>query len=338
MMNQSVSVVVPAYNCSQTIAEVIKALLNQTIKPQQIIIVDDGSSDDTASIIKSFDKITYIYQDNGGPATARNNGAKHATSDYIFFTDSDCVARKDWLEKAIIHFNRDDIAVVCGSYDIVNSESILARCIHKEILFRHNTLMPDYPKAFGSYNFGIQKGVFDQLGGFNEQYRFASGEDNDLSYKVLKAGYKIYFAKDSLVAHVHTHVLAKYLKEQFRHGFWRVKMYLTHPEMMRGDDYTFWKDIVEVGLCELVLFLGFLVIFFPHLVFYSASGLVLLVLLELWFGLKTAGNYKDGIYFAYVLFLRSFARFFGFLTGTICLFPVFFFVFVRNRNLSRKAS
>jgi len=55
--------------------------------------------------------------------------------------------------------------------------------------------MPRYPKSFGSYNFGVRKNVFDEVGGFDSSYRKASGEDNDLSYKVQKKGYKIFIIR-----------------------------------------------------------------------------------------------------------------------------------------------
>ena len=74
MSELSVSVVVPAYNSEGTIEACLKSILNQTIAVQQIIVVDDGSTDRTAEIIQSFNNVTYIYQDNAGPAVARNRG------------------------------------------------------------------------------------------------------------------------------------------------------------------------------------------------------------------------------------------------------------------------
>ena len=95
----------------------------------------------------------------------------------------------------------------------------MARCIYTEILWRHTRLMPDFPNSFGSYNFCVSKKVFDAVGGFNAAYRNASGEDNDLSYKITKAGWRIYFKRKALVDHYHPTRVVKYLREQFRHGF-----------------------------------------------------------------------------------------------------------------------
>ena len=245
-MNPSfVSIIIPAYNCAATIKKTITAVLNQSYTPIELIVVDDGSKDSTAEIVRAFTNIQYIYQNNAGPAAARNRGAREAKGEIVFFTDSDCFPLQDWIETAMAAFKDQGVHAVAGSYDIANAESILSRCIHKEILFRHYKLMPLYPKAFGSYNVGIRKDVFEKVGGFNEGYRYASGEDNDLSYKILRGGYKIYFEKKAKVQHVHQSNLWKYLKEQYRHGYWRAKLYKDHPRMTKGDDYTFWKDIIE---------------------------------------------------------------------------------------------
>ena len=318
MTKLTASVVIPAYNCSKTIDQALKAVLSQSLSAQEVIVVDDGSTDDTAQRIKQHNSIKYIYQKNSGPAQARNAGAQSANADIVLFTDSDCIPDKNWVKGIISNFNNDKHGVVMGSYGIANQGSLLARCIHKEILYRHHHLMPDYPKVFGSYNFGIRKNIFDKVGGFDQNYSAASGEDNDLSYKVRKAGYDIFFAKDSLVNHFHPEKVGRYLKEQYRHGFWRVKMYFEHPQMMKGDDYTYWKDIVEmplVGICILSFFLMLAQIPFAAVIF--ASSFLALGLLELCVSYVTCKNGFETIFFSFVTFLRAFARFFGFSTGTL---------------------
>ncbi len=313
----SVTVVVPAYNCENTIAETIQGILTQTYLPESIIIVDDGSTDQTARKIKSFEKITYVYQENAGPAAARNRGAKAATTDLIFFTDSDCVPQKDWIEKAEKHFSDATIAVVMGSYGIVNKNSILARCIHREIVFRHQHLMPNYPKAFGSYNVAIRRHTFELVGGFDQTYRRASGEDNELSYRILQKGYRIFFAKEALVDHYFPTGVMHYLKEQYRHGYWRVKMYKRYPAMTVGDDYTFWKDIVEIPLVAVVLFCFFLSWALPVLwrLFLISSTFVWGI--NLCFSFLATKSFSETIFSSVVMTLRAFARMFGFAAGMV---------------------
>ena len=320
-MSQSfVSVVIPAYNCEKTIARAVEAVLNQLEVEAEVIVVDDGSNDSTAEIVRSLaersESVRLIRQENQGPAVARNRGVREARGEIVFFTDSDCVPHRDWLLVALRGFEREDVAAVAGSYGIANPESLLARCIHEEIRFRHLKLMPRFVKSFGSYNVAIRKSFFEKVGGFDEGYRFASGEDNDLSYKIGAAGGKILFEPKVLVDHHHPVSVGRYLKEQFRHGFWRVKMYREHPQMMAGDDYTFWKDILEIPFsilavlfCFAALFSGGRgIIFFVYFILGFAG-------VEVWFGFVTQKTLLSKIYFAQVMWLRAFARTFGFLFG-----------------------
>ncbi len=321
----TVSVVIPAYNCQSTIQACVECVLRQTYPVQEIIIVNDGSTDDTSSILQSLSGILVIDQSNAGPAVARNAGARRATGDVIFFTDSDCRAHTDWIERAIGGFELDEVSVVSGSYGISNPESLLARCVHQEIRFRHLRLMPRHPRSFGSYNFGVKRAMYEQVGGFDEQYREASGEDNDLSYKILAAGGKIMFESEALVAHEHPVRLGKYLREQFRHGFWRVRMYLNHPGMVTGDDYTFWKDMVEVLLCLIVVPL----VIIAGLGFKAGvAGLILVVvvlsLLQLVYAWRMFSGWGERLFGAWMMFLRAFARTAGFVSGALFFLPKHF--------------
>ena len=320
MDKPAISVVVPAYNCQKTIASCINAILKQSLPPQEVIVVDDGSQDQSARLIQDFKNVKYVYQPNAGPAAARNTGAFLASGDVVFFTDSDCVPDENWLARAIEGFVEKDVVAVAGSYGIVNQKSLLARVIHQEILFRHHQLMPKFPKAFGSYNVGIKKNVFKEVRGFSTAYRFASGEDNDLSYKIIQSGGKILFNSASLVNHFHTEKPGRYLKEQFRHGFWRAKLYFDHAHMMKGDDYTFWKDIIEVPLVLVFIFSTVAAIFMPIFIIGSWVSGGFLIVLQIFFSLLILKKNNEQIFGAGIFFLRSFARTSGFSTGLITFF------------------
>jgi len=325
---------VPAYNASATIGRALEALSKQNcFQPYEVIVVDDGSVDNTADIVTRVwipafagmtKKLTYVRQDNAGPAAARNHGARLASGEFLAFTDSDCIPHEDWISRLMAGFAQEHIGVVAGSYGIANPESRLARCICKEILWRHTHLMPDFPNSFGSYNFCAKKNVFDAVGGFNTAYRTASGEDNDLSYKIIASGWRIYFERKALVDHYHPTQIIKYLKEQFRHGFWRVRMYKDHPRMMRGDGYTFWKDIVEVPwaaccLAGLALSVFQLVkdCFVASLL--AMTPVLAFILFEVVWALVMMCCFFDGIFFSFIFLFRAVSRLFGFSTGILSL-------------------
>jgi glycosyltransferase involved in cell wall biosynthesis len=123
-----VSVVIPTYNRGKIIEETLKSVLNQTYKNIEIIIVDDGSQDNTYEIIKNyFPKLKYFRQENLGVEAARKRGVKESSGDYINFLDDDDLMRKDKIEKQVrILDSRQDYGVVhCGYYFIDNEGNLL---------------------------------------------------------------------------------------------------------------------------------------------------------------------------------------------------------------------
>src|SRR5690606_1272973 len=89
----------------------------------------------------------------------------------------------------------------------------------------------------GSYNVAYRKAAFDAAGGFDESFTQASGEDNDLAYRILDTGAKLIHVPAARVAHYHPTDRAAYMRTQARHGFWRVKLYKKHPRRSGGDNY-----------------------------------------------------------------------------------------------------
>jgi glycosyltransferase involved in cell wall biosynthesis len=99
-MTAKISVVIPAYNSEKCIRETLDSVLSQTLSPHEIIVVDDGSKDNTAAVVRSFgDRIRYIRQDNQGIAGARNTGIHSASGDWIAFLDHDDLWLPTKLEK-----------------------------------------------------------------------------------------------------------------------------------------------------------------------------------------------------------------------------------------------
>jgi glycosyltransferase involved in cell wall biosynthesis len=313
-----VSVVIPAYNDERTISEAVAHSLSQTKGNLQVevIVVDDGCTDNTAAVAESAGAIV-IRQQNAGPAAARNRGWQSATARFICFTDSDCIPTAGWLENLLDGFTDSHIGAVAGSYDIANPGSWLARWVYQEIMERHKR-MPPFVRAFGSYNVAIPRHVLQATGGFNPLYRRASGEDNDLSYRIIKKGYRIAFRPQAKVAHYHPERLWPYLMQQYRHGFWRAKMYKDHPDMTGGDDYTRLRDRIEP-----ILVLGILGLALPTVLGITRFMWPLLFVLvpycfihmswpvNWWLG----EGKTDALPYCGVTFLRGFARTIGLTAG-----------------------
>jgi len=104
MPTSTVSVIVPTYNCARYIGEAIDSVSSQTRRASEIIVVDDGSTDDTEGVLRSYVDtgiVRYIRQSNQGPGAARNTGIASATGDYIAFLDADDALTPDSLEKRV---------------------------------------------------------------------------------------------------------------------------------------------------------------------------------------------------------------------------------------------
>jgi glycosyltransferase involved in cell wall biosynthesis len=315
-MRNKVSVVVPCFNSEKTLGKCIDALLNQKFSGDfEIVMVDDGSTDTTAEIIKKNKKIRYIFQKNSGPAKARNNGWKQAVGDIIVFTDSDCVPEENWLKLMVSSFKlSNNIGAVGGAYGkTVNSESLLANLIGEEIKFRYKNI-GKYTDAHGSYSLAVRKNILERIGGYNEFYPVATAEDWDLCYRIQAAGYKIYFNQKAKVGHHHPTKLIKYLKTQFRHGFYRVKLYKDNPERVMGDKYSGNAKYIVVFSGLFLLFLV-LCIFYRQFVLPLMISFFALMILNsrMFFYLKK----KKGFVFAIRGFILQIVRGFAWLFGMI---------------------
>jgi glycosyltransferase involved in cell wall biosynthesis len=119
-----ITVIIPAYNAEAYITKCIEHIIHQTYKTLEIIIVDDGSTDNTHSIITKYAKhdkrIKVLHQQNSGPSDARNNGLKNANGKYIHFHDSDDFIELDYYEKMATVFNLTNADILCGEVQEVN--------------------------------------------------------------------------------------------------------------------------------------------------------------------------------------------------------------------------
>jgi glycosyltransferase involved in cell wall biosynthesis len=248
------SIVIPTFNAEKTLHACLQACLAQDYADVEVIIVDDGSTDASAEIARSFEGVQYILQENAGPAAARNRGADAATGDVVVFTDSDCVPRPDWIAQLAPCFE-EGVAAVGGTYAMENGESLLARLVHEEIMARH-AAFSDEVDFLGSFNMACRKIDFEAVGGFNTDFRGASGEDNDLSYRLHDAGGRLIFCHAAVVGHYHPERLGPYLRTQARHGFWRMKLYALHAGRSSGDQYAGLLDLLAPPASFLVLALA----------------------------------------------------------------------------------
>ncbi len=239
-----ISVIIPAYNADKTIAQNLEAILRQKglkEKPE-VIVVDDGSTDSTESIVKSYPEVIIVKQNNAGPATARNTGAKLAKGGILVFTDSDTVPHENWLKELTAPFDNEKIYATTGTYSIENPQSPLAVLIQSEIEAKHKKY-GEFVAFAGSYNFAIRKNIFIKIGKFNTRYIMA--EDLEFCYRMASLNYNIKYVPKAIVGHYHPESIFKYLKKQYEHGFWRSIVIINYPNRLTGDNYSGKKEIIE---------------------------------------------------------------------------------------------
>jgi glycosyltransferase involved in cell wall biosynthesis len=125
-MTNLVSIIIPCYNAEKFIAETIQSVLNQTYTNWELIVIDDGSKDNSSKIITSFltdSRINYYYQENKGVSIARNHGISKVNGVYIAFLDADDVWTPTNLEEKINELQRDDIDYVFSNKEHINEDS-----------------------------------------------------------------------------------------------------------------------------------------------------------------------------------------------------------------------
>ena len=193
----SISTVIPAYNAAEHIARTIESVLAQSLQPDEIIVVDDGSTDGTADMVKKYgDKVRYIHQQNAGVSAARNAGIKAATSQWIAFLDADDEWMPEYIETQfqllknnpeLSWASANHLCCLCGKQKIAPSNPI-EKCAK---LLNSNGCIDSYFNAFKERVTGctdtmvIKKQALIEVGLF--EVGLAIAEDLDLW---LKVGYK----------------------------------------------------------------------------------------------------------------------------------------------------
>lgn len=180
----AVSVILPTYNRSHLIGDAIQSVLDQSYTDFELIVIDDGSTDDTANLVQAFNdnRIRYIYQPNGGVANARNHGVRQAKHDLITFLDSDDVYLPHKLQKQVDYFQAHPNTVfLYSNYLFVDADLNLieTRRLHvqghvfRKLLWRCEIPTPTVM---------MKRCVFETAGGFDET--LALREDVDLWWRI----------------------------------------------------------------------------------------------------------------------------------------------------------
>ncbi len=231
------SVIVPAYNAAHTIGECLEALQQQNVPhgTYEVIVVDDGSADETAAIAARHGA-TLLRQTNRGPAAARNLGVAVARGSTILFTDSDCAPAPDWIQEMIAPLRDPRLAGSKGVYR-TRQKSLTARFVQIEYEERYDhTARHTFVDLVDTYAACYRRDVLLASGGFDTRFRYL--EDQELSFRIAEAGHKMAFCPRAAVYHHHPESWRAYALKKARIGYWKAFVVRLHPGKAHRDSHT----------------------------------------------------------------------------------------------------
>jgi len=182
-----VSVILPTYNRAHCLAETLNSILSQTYKNLELIVIDDGSTDDTRQLIEQFNgNIRYYYQENHGVSNARNHGIRKVQGEFIAFADSDDTWSPNKIEQQLAFFNRHPAIGLCFTDALIKKKNGKVKEKYQVIghnddaVYGLNEVLQD--PYFGLPTVMIRTSVLNATGGFDESLKTA--EDLDLYFRV----------------------------------------------------------------------------------------------------------------------------------------------------------
>ena len=190
-----ISVVLLTKNSAETVKKTLESIVNQTCKPDEIVVVDGNSKDGTQDIVKRY-PIKLVTEPGLGFGHARNLGVQNAEGGIIFFIDSDCYADSKWIEKILPHFSDPNIAGVTGQTRLWNTNHGVARflaCVGGRMGM---PTKQQFVKIAPTMNLAIRREAVLEVGGFDES--LLRGEDTELTYKVTKR-YQILYEPEAVM-------------------------------------------------------------------------------------------------------------------------------------------
>lgn len=201
----NLSVVVPAHNEERVIGRLLERIVEFTYPKEklQVVVVDDGSTDNTGKIIEDFAK-KYAFikplhrHSTTGKAAALNEALKQATGEIIYFFDADYVPDHDFVEKSNHAFSDPKVGLVQGNIRVLNEDKGVQKVVSLERIggFRVNQLARDIlglVPQFGGTAGGVRRSLLQSLGGFDES---VLAEDTDLTFRIYFAGFKVRYLLD----------------------------------------------------------------------------------------------------------------------------------------------
>jgi GT2 family glycosyltransferase len=238
-----VSVVVCSYNGGATLDECLASLGRLDYPDYEVILVDDGSTDDTRQIVARFPWVLAIHQPNQGLSEARNVGLRAASGEIVAYTDSDCYVDKDWLTCLVAQLLAGDAAGV-GGPNFAPEDGSLAACVAACPGQPTHVLESDQvAEHIPGCNMAFRREALEGINGFDPQFRKA-GDDVDVCWRLQQAGRWITFAPAAFVWHHRRQNPRQYLRQQAGYGEAEALLRFKHPDKFNGRGHGKWGGVL----------------------------------------------------------------------------------------------
>lgn len=234
-----ISVVVPTFNSAQTLPHLLLGLRRQKFPARrfEVIVVDDGSTDDTLSLMESLNLLvrhSFFSQQNQGAAVTRNQGARMSQGDILVFLDSDVIPDRQLLQEHLcIHQQHSGTLVVGRTRAPVSEKKDVFHQVMGDKIFAFDLGDEECDIPFQdlvSRNLSMPKSVFMELGGFNERYPRSGFEDTEFALRAVEAGYKLLYSPTASGEHRHFGSIEQVGRHMYSYQISAAMLFSQHPE------------------------------------------------------------------------------------------------------------
>ncbi|MBT8250464.1 MAG: glycosyltransferase [Acidimicrobiia bacterium] len=242
----SISVVLCSYNGSRTISETLDALLELEYPDFEVIVVDDGSTDETASLADR-DGVRLLRMEHRGLSSARNTGLTAATGDIVAYIDDDAYPDRDWLSHLSRTFINTTHAGIGGPNISPAGDGYIHQCVSNAPGNPSHVLINDVEaEHIPGCNMAFRREALLAIGGFDTQY-WSAGDDVDVCWRLRDAGFTLGFSPAAVVWHHRRGTIRAYLKQQ--RGYGRAESLLARKwrDQLGGKNRLNWHGTIYGG-------------------------------------------------------------------------------------------
>lgn len=239
-----VSVVVCSYNGAATLRGCLQSLMALDYPDYEVLLIDDGSTDQTTEIAAEFPQVVYHRQENRGLSVARNVGAQLSRGVIVAYTDSDCEADSDWLRYIVQAMDDQKVEAIGGPNITPRGSSWTARCVAASPGNPSHVMLDDHrAEHVPGCNMAFRRSTLLGMGGFDSQFRQA-GDDVDICWRMLDADLRIGYAAGAMVWHHRRSTVRAYLKQQKGYGRSEAMVHFKHPQRCGTFGRSNWHGVI----------------------------------------------------------------------------------------------